>query len=186
MVSITALWMPILLSAVAVFIVSSLSHMVLQLHKKDYKGLANEDEAMAALRNAGVQPGNTYVFPYCADMKEMGSPEMVAKMNQGPVGFMNIMPNGPMNMGKHLGQWFVYCVVVGIFVAYLAGHTLSAGADYLSVFRVAGTTALMAYFLAEPVRSMWKAQPWGTTARHMIDGLAYSLVTAGVFGWLWP
>jgi len=26
-------------------------------------------------------------------------------------------------MGKYLGQWFVYCLVVGFFVAYLTGRT---------------------------------------------------------------
>lgn len=185
MVSITALWLPILLSAVAVFIASSLSHMVLKLHRKDYAGLDNESETLAALRAAGVRPG-TYAFPYCGDTKEMGSPEMLEKYKQGPVGFMNIMPSAPPAMGKFLGLWFLYCIIVGIFVAYLTGRTVNAGTDYLAVFRVAGTTAFLAYGVAEIVDSVWKGQPWGTTIRHMMDGLVYSLLTAGVFGWLWP
>ena len=185
MVSINALWLPILLSAVAVFVASSLSHMVLKLHKNDYKGLANEAEVLAALRASNPQPG-TYAFPYCGDMKEMGSPEMMAKYKQGPVGFMNLMPSGPPSMGRHLGLWFVYCVIVGLFAAYLPGRLLAAGSEYLVVFRVVSTTSFMAYGVANLVDSVWKAQPWGTTVRHTVDGLVYSLLTAGVFGWLWP
>lgn len=185
MISITALWMPILLSAIAVFLASSLSHMVLKLHRNDYSRLPDEDQTLAALRQAGVGPG-TYAFPHCEDTKEMGSPEMMKKYEQGPVGLMNIMPNGAPAMGKYLGLWFVYTIIVGIFVAYLAGRTLAAGADYLAVFRVAGASSFLAYGVANFVDSVWKAQPWGTTARHAFDGLVYSLLTAGIFGWLWP
>ena len=185
MVSIGSLWMPIGLSAVAVFIWSSLSHMVLKLHKNDYQQLDNESEVMAALRQAGVKPGS-YAFPCPEDPKDMGSPEMVEKYKQGPVGFMNIMPSGPPAMGKYLTQWFLYSVLISVFVAYLTGRTVATGAEYLGVFRVAGTAAFLVYGVANLVDSIWKAQPWGITIRHVADGLVYSLLTAGVFGWLWP
>ncbi len=185
MVSIGSLWLPIVLSAVAVFVASSLSHMVLKLHQKDYNRLPNEDEAMAALRNGSPAPG-TYFFPHCADYKEMETPEVKEKFQQGPVGFMTIMPSGLPTMGKSLGLWFLYTLIVGVFVAYLAGRTLEAGADYLIVFRFAGTIAFLPYVVANMVDSIWKAQPWGTTLRHSIDGVVYSLLTAGFFGWLWP
>ena len=159
--------------------------MVLKLHKKDYGQLDNEAEVMATLRQAGVKPG-TYAFPACMEPGEMGSPEMLEKYKQGPVGLMNIMPSGPPAMGKFLGQWFVYSVVISVFVAYLTGRTVGPGADYLGVFRVAGTAAFLVYGLSNPVDSIWKGQPWGTTMRHTADGLVYALLTAGVFGWLWP
>jgi hypothetical protein len=185
MVSIGALWLPILLSAVAVFVASSLSHMVLKLHRKDYRPLANQDEAMAVLRAGAPEPG-TYFFPYCADPKEAATPEMQERFKQGPVGMMNILPSGPPAMGKNLGLWFLYTVIVGVFVAYLGGRTLAPGAEYLAVFRFAGTVAFLPYVVAGMVDSIWKAQPWATTCRHMIDGTVYSLLTAGFFGWLWP
>jgi hypothetical protein len=34
--------------------------------------------------------------------------------------------------------------------------------------------------------SIWRGQSWGTTWKHVADGLVYALVTAGTFGWLWP
>lgn len=185
MVYLSSLYLPILLSAVGVFVVSSITHMVLKYHQKDYGKVDDEDGLREALRNAGVKPGN-YAFPLAADTKDMGSPEMIAKYNEGPVGFMNIMPSGPPAMGKSLGLWFVYTLIVSLFVAYLTGRTVAAGTDYLAVFRVAGATSFLAYGVSNIMDSVWKAQNWGTTLRHMFDGLLYSLVTAGVFGWLWP
>ena len=43
MVSISALWLPILLSAVIVFVASSIIHMVLPVHRGDYRKLPEED-----------------------------------------------------------------------------------------------------------------------------------------------
>ena len=77
-------------------------------------------------------------------------------------------------------------VRLGVPMAYLTGRVVGSGSDYLAVFRVAGTTAFMSYGLANIVDSIWKAQSSGTTFRHVFDGLVYSLLTAGVFGWLWP
>jgi hypothetical protein len=34
--------------------------------------------------------------------------------------------------------------------------------------------------------SIWYHRSWGTTLRYTVDGLVYALLTAGIFGWLWP
>ncbi len=185
MVTIVALWLPIVLSAVIVFAASSIIHMVLTHHRNDYGKLPNEEALLDAMRKEGVSPGY-YSFPRPASHKDMCSPEMVEKYKKGPIGIMAVIPNGPPAMGKYLSQWFVYCVVISVFVAYLAGRTVSAGADYLPVFRVAGTAAFLGYGLGHPVDSIWKGQPWSVTAKHVVDGLVYGLLTAGTFGWLWP
>lgn len=185
MVSIASLWLPILLAAIAVFIASSLSHMVFKLHQNDYSELPGEKEIRDAMRGAGVGPGN-YMFPYCGDTAEMGSDEMRTKFREGPVGFVNVLPSGPPTMGKSLGIWFAYSVLVGVFVAYVSGRALAPGTEYLAVFRIAGATAFLAYGLPNLVESIWRGQRWGTTMRHVVDGLVYALLTAGVFGWLWP
>lgn len=185
MIAISALWMPIVLAAVAVFVVSSILHMVLQYHRADYKKIPNEAEALAGLAKAALPPGY-YNFPYCESMKEMGSPEGLEKLRRGPVGMLTILPNGPMSMGKYLGSWFVYCLVVSFFLAYLAGRTLAPGIDYLIVFRFVGTAAFLAYGLGNVVNSIWMGVPWSNTVRAVFDGLIYALVTGGCFGWLWP
>ncbi len=185
MVPITALWLPILLSAVIVFVASSIIHMVLPMHKSDYRKLPEEDRVLDALRAAGVTPGPMYHFPYTT-RKEMKSPEAVERFKRGPVGLLTVIPSGPPAMGKYLGQWFVYCVVIGIFDAYLTGRTRSPGTQYLEVFRVAGTTAFLGYAAAQIQDSIWKGQSWSVTSKHVFDGLIYGLLTAGTFGWLWP
>ncbi len=185
MVSLSALWLPILLSAVLVFVWSSISHMVLKLHSRDYDAMPGEANIMAAMRKENVGPGN-YMMPHCATQSEMNTPEMKKKWEQGPVGLFNVLPSGQPAMGKNLVQWFIYTLIVALFVAYLTTRTVAADADYLQVFRVAGTAAFLAYAMGHPMDSIWKGQRWGTTARHAVDGVVYSLLTAGTFGWLWP
>ena len=185
MVSIPSLWLPILLSAILVFIVSSIIHMLLPYHRNDFGKVPSEDEVMDALRKFDIPPGE-YVIPNAANPEEMRSEAYQAKTQKGPVAFATFLPPGPIAMGSSLIQWFVYCIVVGIFVAYLTGRTLGAGAEYMNVFRYAGTTAFLAYAAALSQNSIWFKRKWSSTAKHTFDGLVYSLVTAGAFGWLWP
>jgi hypothetical protein len=185
MVSIPALWLPILVSAVLVFVVSSVVHMFLGYHWSDFKKLPNEDRTLDALRAENIAPGE-YFFPRPPSHREMGSADMIEKCKRGPVGILTLLPSGPPSMAKNLVQWFVYCVAVGVAVAYLTGRALGPGATYLSVFRFAGTSAFYAHALGGVVESIWKGRAWSTTAKNVFDGLLYALVTAGAFGWLWP
>lgn len=185
MITLDMLWLPILLSAVFVFLVSSVIHMALPWHKGDYSKVPNEDKVMDALRPFAIPPGD-YMMPRASSMKDMGSPEFTEKMKKGPVMIFTVVPNGPATMGKSLTLWFLYSVLVGFFAAYLTGRTLATGADYLEVFRYIGTTAFLGYSLALLQTSIWYRRAWSTTIKSMIDGLIYALVTAGVFGWLWP
>jgi len=185
MATITSLWLPILLSAVAVFLASWVMHVVLTYHRKDVRPLPNEDQVMNAVRGGNVAPG-VYVFPYAPSAKEMASPAMVEKYKRGPVGLLVALRARPPEMTSNLVQWFVFCLVASAFAAYVAGRTLQPGAEYLAVFRIAGTVAFLGYAGAEALNSIWRGQPWGTTWRNYADGLVYALLTAGVFGWLWP
>jgi hypothetical protein len=184
MVSLTALWLPILLSAVIVFVASSIIHMVLPYHRSDYRQLPDEEKLLATLRPSNLQKG-LYFFPYCTH-KDMKSPAIQEKYKQGPVGLMTIFPSGTPAMGKFLGMWFAYCLVVGVLAAYLTGRTVPFGAHYLVVFRVAGTAAFMTYSLGPMVNVIWKGLPASVVIKEAFDGLIYSLLAAGTFGWLWP
>lgn len=185
MTELSALWLPILVSAVFVFAASFVIHMLLPWHKGDYPKLANEDKVMDALRPLNIPPGD-YMIPRAMDPKDMKSPEFRAKLDKGPVVIMTVLPSGPFTMGKSLLQWYIYCAVVSLFAAYLAGHALGPTAPYLEVFRFAGTTAFVGYTLGLWQMSIWYHRSWGTTIRSTIDGLIYGLLTGGVFGWLWP
>ncbi|MBI4444539.1 MAG: hypothetical protein HY645_01415 [Acidobacteria bacterium] len=185
MVSITSLWAPILLSAVIVFVVSSLIHMVLPYHRSDYSKVPAEDELMAAMRKLNIPPGD-YLIPCVTNPGEMKNPEYVEKRDKGPVALMTVMEPGPPTMGKSLLQWFLYCVAVGILAAYVAGRALAPGSDYLAVFRFAGSTAFIGYAVALWQNSIWYKRAWSITLKSTFDGLIYGLLTAGTFGWLWP
>src|SRR5580765_4401561 len=152
------LWLPILLSAVFVFIASSVIHMALKWHNADYHGFANEDEVRAALSKGNPAPG-IYMIPYCKDMKDMGSPEMQKKFQDGPVTKIILRAGCIPNMGKPLMQWFLYCVLVSLFCAYIAAHTLAAGTQFLQVFRVVGTIAFMAYAFGSIPHGIWWGNP---------------------------
>jgi hypothetical protein len=179
-----SLWLPILLSAVFVFVLSSIVHMVLQYHRNDFGGLPSETEVMDALRKFGIPPGD-YMMPRAGTPEAMRSPEFLEKYKKGPVAIMTILESGTPSMTGNLVLWFLYCVVVGVFAAYVAGHTLPSDASYLSVFRIAGTTAFAGYALSQLQNSIWYKRKWGTTLKVMFDGLLYALVTGGTFGWLW-
>lgn len=184
MVAIPALVLPILLSAVIVFVASSLVHMVFTYHRSDYGKIPNEDAVAAAIRSGNVAPGQ-YLFPHMS-MADMRSPAGIEKFTKGPVGMLIVRASGAPGMGKNLVQWFVFSVVVGVFVAYVASRTVAPGAGYLPVFRVAGTVAWLAYAGGAPIDSIWRGQPWSVTVKAIFDGLLYALLTAGTFGWLWP
>ena len=181
-VGLGALWLPIVLSAVIVFIASSIAHMVLPYHKSDYKKLPNEDAAREAMKGA---PAGMYILPYCTH-DGMKSPEVLEKFRTGPVGTVLLRQPGPIQMGKFLGLWFVYCLIVGVFAAYISGRTLASGTNYLQVFRVVGATSFMAYGVGNLANGIWKGEPWSVVTKEVIDGLIYAMLTAGTFGWLWP
>ena len=179
------LWLAILLSAAFVFVANSILHMALPIHIGDYKKLAGEAEVLEAMRAQGLQPGD-YMFPSAGSMKEAYSPEMIEKFKQGPVGFLSVIPSGEPAMGKSLVQWFLYSVLISLFVAYIGTFSLSAGADYMQVFRLTGTIAILGYAVGQIPASIWKGISWWTTVKFIFDGVVYGLVTAGTFGWLWP
>lgn len=185
MLSTLDLWLPILLSGVFVFIASSLLHMVIPIHKGDYVKLPGEERVLEALRAQGVRPGQ-YMFPCAPSMKDMGTPEMLQKMRTGPVGTMVIQASGPMNLGKNLAQWFVYCLVIGALVAYLAAIAMQRGAPGADVFRFVGAAAILGYALSSVTESIWKGVSWTVTAKFVFDGVIYGLITGATFAWLWP
>jgi hypothetical protein len=185
MVSIPSLWLPILLSAVLVFVVSSIIHMMLRYHANDFRKLPDENGFAEALRKLNI-PAGEYTLPHAANAKEMKSPEFQERMKKGPGAILTIWPGGQVSMTGSLVQWFLYSLVVGIFSAYVAGRALGPGAYYLAVFRFAGVTAFACYAIAGWQQSIWFKRAWSTTLKNTIDGLVYALLTAGVFGWLWP
>jgi hypothetical protein len=185
MTGLDALWLPILLSAVIVFVASSIIHMGPFWHRGDYPKVPNQDKVQDALRPLAIPPGD-YMLPRALNMKEMRTPEHMEKLTKGPVMMLTVLPNGPGSMARSLVQWFLYTVVVSFFAAYVASRALPPGTDYLRVFQLVGATAFVGYSLALLQMSIWYRRAWNLTFKAIFDGLIYGLLTAGTFGWLWP
>jgi hypothetical protein len=182
-VQLVSLWLPILLSAISVFIASSLVWTVVQWHNGDWHKLPDEEAARQAL--TGVPPGE-YNIPHAADGKARRSPEWQQKYKEGPAAMLTVLPHGSMAMGKQFVQWILYCLAISLLVGYVAAATLPAGTAYLNVFQVTATTAWLAYSGSAAMGAIWFGHGWGRTVKEIIDGLVYALLTAGFFGWLWP
>ncbi len=185
MVAIPELWLAILLAAVIVWFASAIVWMALPHHKKDFKALPDEQAARDVLGSQNLAPGQ-YDIPHCADMSDLKTEEGQQKFTDGPVGFMTILPNGIPSMGKNLVLTFTFYLAVGVIVAYVAGRTLPPGTEYLTVFRLTGTVAWLAYGMAVVPDAIWFGRPWSSIIKTVFDALLYALLTAGVFAWLWP
>jgi hypothetical protein len=182
MVAIPALWLPILVSAVIVFIASNLLWMALPFwHRRDYSQLPDEKSVIDALEPA---ESGQYIVP-CVNWNKL-APEQRAAMEARPMAFVLVRNPAKFAFGKALAQYFAYAVVVAVFVAYVTGRARGAGTPYLEIFRFAGTVGFLPYGFRSVTDSIWYGKPWGVTVKEMIDGLLYGLLMGGVFGWLWP
>ena len=186
MTFLTQLWLPIVVSAVLVFIASSVLHMVLTAwHKSDYRQLPNEDVVRAALRAANAAPAQ-YMTPWCDGMKDLKTPEMQKKFDEGPIALITLRPSGMPTMGPMLGMWFAFTLVVSAIAAYIAQKTLAPEANFLQVCRVVGALAFLAYTGGSVTQGIWMGRPWGSVAKDVVDGAIYAVITASTFAWLWP
>ncbi len=185
MVSLTALWLPILLSGVFAFVASSIIHMALTYHRSDCDPLPTEEPLLDSMRKLGVPPGD-YFLPHAGSMAVMKGPEFQARVEKGPIVVMTVLKGKGTPMGQRLFQWFVFLLVVSLFAGYVASRTLGPGTPAIMVFRIVGTVASAAYALGMWPQSIWWSRKWSTTWKNTFDGLIYALVTAGTFGWLWP
>jgi hypothetical protein len=182
---VASLWLAIIVSAVIVFLVSWIVHMFLPHHRGDYDRLPQEDALLDTLRSMNLPTGQ-YLAPFANTMAQMKQPEYLEKRKRGPALFLTLEAGSDPGMGKPLAQWFVYLLVISLLVAYISSMSIAAGAPYLTVFRFAAPIAFMAYSVGQPQQSIWHKQKWRATANYIFDGLLYALVTAAVFGWLWP
>jgi hypothetical protein len=184
MVSLAALWLPVLGSAVVVFVASSIIHMLVGYHRSDWQRFEKEDAVLDALRQFALRPGD-YSAPMAKGMAEMNTPEFKAKIEKGPRVMLTVLTSST-SMLRSLVLWFLYSIVVSMFAAYVAGSALGPEAPYLEVFRLTSTVAFAGYALALWQSWIWYSRSIGYTLLSTFDGLVYALLTGGVFGWLWP
>jgi len=186
MATLISLWLPILLSAVVVFVVSSLIHMVFKWHASDYRGFGNEEEVRASVRAKQPSPG-LYAVPYCDDVAKMGSAEMLRKYEEGPVCQVLIGPKGVPNMGKTLGLWFLWALVISLVAAFLTVRFVGvAPGQALVVAQSVASITFVAHGFGTVCESIWMLRPWSTSAKNLMDAALYSVGSGLVFYWLAP
>src|SRR5688572_21743400 len=184
MMTLASVWLPIVVSTVAIFIASSLIWMVLPWHRTEWSGVGGKEEAA---RNAlrGLTPG-LYHLPHPATRAEMRAPEFQRKMKEGPMAFLTVLPNGMPNMARQMVSWVALIVFLMIVVAYVATRTRTPGTEYLEVFRIVGTTTWLAFGAATLQEAVWFGRPWRSVLTMNLDALIYALLAAGIFASMWP
>jgi hypothetical protein len=179
--TILTLWLPILVSAVVMFMAGSVIWMAMPWHKNDWSRTADEEAVRAALKSTA--PG-MYTVPNIADRADFEKPEVKQKLIDGPQAFITVIPAGIPKMGGKLAQMFAYNLLVAVFCAYFVSRTAAPGADYLAIFRIAGAVAFIAYGVAYIQESVWFGRKWSLTIKNLLDALIYAVLTGGIFGWL--
>jgi hypothetical protein len=177
------LWLPIVVSAVLVFVVSAATHMLVPARQTEWGHLEKEGALQEAMR--GARPG-LYGFPMPAAGMERGKPEALKRWAEGPSGWLALVPAGPINMGRNLGLSLLMNLFVSFVAAYIAAHALAAAPHYRTVFRIIGTIGFLAYAIGPIYEAIWFWKPWRSLAYTTVDALLYGLVMGGAFGWLWP
>lgn len=181
MVALASLWLPILVSAVIVFVAANILWMTPFWHRGDHGTLPDEKTVLDALVPAKT---GQYMVP-CMDWNKM-SAEDKAAMEKRPMALLLVRNPAQFSFVKAFVQYVAFAIVVGVFVAYITSHACGRGTPYLQVFRFAGTVGFLPYGFRGVMDSIWYGKPWRVTLKELIDGLIYGLLTGGVFGWLWP
>jgi len=174
------LWLPVLLSGVAIFFASFLSWMVLQLHRKDWLKLEKEDEFLKAATELNISSGS-YMFPGCNSPAEMKTDEYKKKWEAGPCGIITVFSK--VNMGRNLALTFLYFLVVNFCLAYLTILAVDPGAEFMTVFSYVVSAGFMTYFAAIVQHAIWFHN---RIVGHVVEAFAYAVITGAIFAAMWP
>ena len=180
-----SLLVPIILSAVAVFLLSAILHMAVPWHKSDYAPLPNEDAALSALASLAIPPGD-YSAPGPFRPDGSKNPDFMSRLKSGPMYMMTVTRPNAFNMGNTLGVWFLFTVLVAVISACLAGSVVEPGGDRHDIFHYAGAATFLSYSLGEWPLAIWYHRKWSTVLKNTVDALLYAAVTGFIFTHFWP
>jgi hypothetical protein len=180
----TTLWLPVLLSAAAIWVISTIVGMALPHHKQDWIGIPDEDGFMDYIRRSGIKPGN-YLFPDFRSREALKSEKVEKALKEGPVGHLSVWQT-PVTMGGKMGATFIVYLVVSTLIAYLTRVALPGAADFARVFQIAGTAGILAYCFSFIPNAVWFGAYKRTIIASVIDGIFFGLITGAIFAWRWP
>lgn len=177
------LWLPILLSALAVWMSSAIGWMLVNHHARDHRALPDEERSLDALRALKLPPG-TYLFPFAGSHSKAHQAEMKAKWERGPTGTLRIW--GKVNMGACMAQSMIVYLVTSVLIGYIGAMAIPRGADFGHVFQVLGTAGVLAYCVGGVPGDIWFQQSRRAIAVGILDGIIFGLITGAIFAALWP
>lgn len=179
-----SLWLPIVVAAVTVFVLTLVIHMT-PWHRSDYRKLPDEDGVMQALRPFNMPPDD-YMVPHPGTGDYMKSKEYDAKRDAGPVMIVTVVPSGPWQVGTMMGLWFLFAVVVSASVACVVGTIVPPGGDRHAVFHFIAVITFLTYAMGAVPLSIWYNRKWSTTFKYAVDALLSALATGWIFSLMWP
>lgn len=182
--SLLALWLPVVLSAAAVWVAFIVATVALPHHKRDFIALPDEDGFMEDLRRRGVPPGN-YLFPDFRGRAAMESAKVQKALHEGPVGHLSVWRT-PLTMADKMFGTLAVFLVVSILIAYLTRAAIPGPASFARVFQVAGTAGVLAYCFSFLPGAIWWGSYRRTMVANIIDGVVYGAITGAIFAWRWP
>lgn len=179
--SVTELWLPILLAGVATHIASTIAWTVLPHHKPEWKGLGDDEDGLQDWIAGREIPAGQYLFPFASGMKEADCDAI--KEKQQKCRGMLLLYQRPVNMGAAIGKTLAFFLVAAFMIGYLAAFSVPSGASFWHVFRFVSTAGILTHCFARFPHVFWFPEK---IAMSLLDGVVYSLITAGVFAALWP
>lgn len=186
-----SLWLPILLSAVAVWFLATIASMALPHHKNDFIALPTpeaEDAFMQFIRTSAIKPGN-YLFPDFRTSEALKSEKVAKAIEEGPIGHLSLW-QPPLTMASKMAATFAVYLAVSILLALLATITLplppAKPAETLKVFEVVTLAGILAYSFSFMPSAIWFGAYKRTIIAGLLDGIAYGALTGAIFAWRWP
>jgi hypothetical protein len=179
------LWLPTLVSAVAVFILSSIVHMVVPWHKNDYMSFPDEAAMLDTLRAHNLKPGE-YLAPRPTSRGDMASPEFKERVKRGPLVILNIATSDSASLARPLILWFIFVIIVSWLSGHIAWGAGASAAAPRGIFHAVALTAFLAYAAGLWPQTIWFRKPWLTSFKASFDGLIYAVVTGLIFVYFWP
>ena len=180
-VALISLWLPILLTTVALFFTGFLCWTVFPNHKPDWKKLPNEAAFLDKIAEMDIPPGN-YAYPHAMDSKSTETEDYKRAVERKTFGTIQAWGGAP-QMGPKLACQVVYLLVTSICLAYLGKLGLNAGSDFMTVFRFMTTAAFLAFTVAVVPSTIWFNN---RLTGYLIDGVIQSIIVGAIFGALWP
>ena len=180
-----SLLLPIVVAAFAVFILSTIIHMVMPWHKSDYAAVPDHDAATAAIGSLGLAPDD-YAVPNPRLPNGGKNPNFIAEFERGPTFQMTLIPPGGMHMGKTMGTWFGFMLLIAAIAAWVTGSIVPPGGNTRAVFHYSAIVTACSYGFGAWPLSIWYHRKWSTAFKGTFDAILYGLATGAIFMWMWP